>query len=152
MPQAILGPGNAIAVTFLAATILMSAPSAQADEEAPLGRLFFTRERRQALDQQRLRNLIAPLQEEEEAQLTLNGIVHRSGAKTTVWINGRPQYDGGPGLIPIRPDTTHPGQAKVVMESGATVLRVGQSRIRGSGEILDPLSPGSLLNIRAPAR
>ena len=152
MVPTILCRENVIAVTLLSATILMPAPSVQADEEAPLGRLFFTRERRQALDRQRLNKLMDPVQEEEEPQLTLNGMVRRSGVKPTVWINGRPQHAGDPGSIQTQPDTTPPGNAKVATESGTAVLRVGQSRIRGTGEILDPLPPGSILDIRAPAR
>ncbi|HJW04098.1 MAG TPA: hypothetical protein VJ548_12520 [Azospira sp.] len=152
MPEAILCPKNIVLTTLLAATFLMSAPPAQAEDEVPLGRLFFTRERRQALDRQRLDKVVAPILDDDEPLLTLNGMVRRSGGKPTAWINGRPQHAGDPGAIQIRPDATHPGKAKVATESGATVLRVGQSRIHGTGEILDPLPPGSIVGIRAPAR
>lgn len=151
MPEAILCPRSVVVATLLATTFLMSALPAQAEGEVPLGRLFFTRERRQALDRQRLDKITAPIQEEDEPLLTLNGMVRRSGGKPTAWINGRPQHAGDPGAIQIRPDATHPGKANVVTESGATVLHVGQSRIHGTGEILDPLPPGSIVGIRAPA-
>lgn len=152
MPQATLFPGNVVVLTILAATMLISSPPAQAEGEVPLGRLFFTRERRDSLDRQRIDKLTAPTLDDEEPLLTFNGMVRRSGGKPTAWINGRPQHAGDPGTIQARPDATHPGTANIVTESGATVLRVGQSRVHGTGDILDPLPPGSILGIRTPAR
>ena len=80
----------------LAPLVLCSALSVAAPcqaEESSLGRLFFTPERRQAMDRQRMLNLPDKAQTEDAAKLTINGVVTRSNGKRTVWVNGAAQHD-----------------------------------------------------------
>jgi hypothetical protein len=56
-------------------------PTASAEET--LGRLFFTPERRQALDRQRQLNIQDSKQVVEDPTLTINGMVTRSSGKRT---------------------------------------------------------------------
>ena len=58
---------------------------------APLGRLFFTPERRAELERQRRGDVRAALPAGENRRLRLDGFVTRSGGGGTVWLNGRPQ-------------------------------------------------------------
>ena len=80
--------------THLIPFVLMAAavmPAGAADS-APLGRLFFTPERRAALERQRTPNL----QEAQTLQgnsMSLDGVVYRSGGKSTVWINQKAQTE-----------------------------------------------------------
>ena len=71
---------------------LVGAAPCQA-EETTLGRLFFTPERRQAMDRQRQLNLPDKEQTEDAAKLTINGVVTRSNCKRTVWVNGVVVFD-----------------------------------------------------------
>ena len=76
----------AVIAGFLAAGALVAPALAQT--QAPLGRLFFTPEKRQLLDRQRDLNVQAQQETPEDPTLTINGVVTRSSGKRTVWING----------------------------------------------------------------
>lgn len=122
---------------------LMSILSAAQAEEA-LGRLFFTPERRQALDQQREMNISEPTN--EDPALTLNGIVTRSSGKRTAWINGVAQNEreifGG---ITVTPERNNPG--KVIVETAeypASNARIGETVSRTTGETSDLLNGGRI--------
>ncbi len=91
-------------------------PCAQAKE---LGRLFFTPEQRQLLENGQLRGGAAS--DASAAVLVVNGIVQKHGGKRTVWINGVPQAAGNsneqtPAATPVQV----PGKHKSVQ------LKVGQ--------------------------
>ena len=78
-------------VLFLSA-LLFSTLANSAEKE--LGRLFFTPENRQALDQQRrFRPPEKPREVTDDSPLTVNGLVLRSSGKKTVWINGEMKND-----------------------------------------------------------
>ncbi len=78
-------------VLFLSA-LLFSTLANSAEKE--LGRLFFTPENRQALDQQRrFRPPENPHEVVDDSPLTVNGLVLRSSGKKTVWINGEIKND-----------------------------------------------------------
>src|SRR5688572_14425741 len=72
--------------------------SLAAQQQEPLGRLFFTPPQRSSLDiarSQRARTTLAtesteqqPVQQEQT--ISYGGMVRRSDGKSTVWINGRP--------------------------------------------------------------
>lgn len=150
---------RSVAVVLLATVPLLPALPSRADDEAPLGRLFFTPERRQTLDRQRQYKLADTTQAAEEPMLTLNGMVRRSSGKRTAWVNGIPQNDNDAitGVL-VRPDARHPGSVTVqeAPGTGTTTLRIGQSHRRGTGETSDPIPPGSILRINpappAPSR
>lgn len=125
------------------------APASVLADDGNLGRLFFTPERRQALDRQRLYNIPDSAPAAEEPVLTLNGIVKRSSGKRTTWINGVAQHDDE-NLVGVR---VVPGQARPadtrLQEAGTRPipLNVGDSLHRGTNEAVGLLPSGSLLRV-----
>jgi hypothetical protein len=123
---------------FLLGIALLGATQAiaQAEADAAYGRLFFSPERRAALDRQRALNI----QEVSTAQgetLQIDGIVQRSGGKRTTWINGRPQTEAEEGMsgIGIRIDPRNPGRVRVQAgDEGTTEMKVGEAVNRTTGE------------------
>ena len=114
--------------------------------EAPLGRLFFTPEQRQALDRLRQADGRGQNANAADPTLTVNGIVTRSNGKRTVWINGtahteRESHSGtvvstqnlGAGRLRIRPEGAPPAD-----------LRVGETLDVGSGQRHSPLNEGRI--------
>ena len=82
---------NRQSLAFLAILFLTTATWAQTQE---LGRLFFTPEKRAALDRQRQLNLSQNRETlSENTPLTLNGIVRRSSGRGTNWVNGSAMED-----------------------------------------------------------
>lgn len=137
---------------LLVALLLTTTLSPAVSAEQALGRLFFTPERRQALDRQRLMNIQDTQQVNEEPTLTINGVVTRSSGKRTSWINGSAQNEnemsGGTLVIPSRRD---PG--KVEVQAGdlpAADARVGETVNRNTGEARDLLNDGRIV-IKRPA-
>lgn len=112
----------------------------------PLGRLFFTPERRLALERQRQSNVQALEQPLEGTVMSLHGIVARSGGKTTVWINGRPQGEDVTSTgVKARVSTREPGRAILVAgEEPAVALRVGESIDRVTRERKDIVGDGAV--------
>ena len=130
----------------LVALILAITISPTVSAEEALGRLFFTPERRQALDRQRLMSIQDTQQLNEDPTLTINGVVTRSSGKRTSWINGSAQNEnemsGGTRIIPSRRD---PG--KVEVQAGdlpAVDARVGETVNRNTGEARDLLGDGRI--------
>ena len=133
------------AARLLCALLLAAAlPAPAAAQE--LGRLFFTPERREALDRQRQFNLPERREIPEDPTLTIDGVVTRSSGKRTVWINGVAQNDGrtDSGLA-VAPSRTNPGQIVVRPEDGPTARAgVGDTVNRNTGETADLLGGGSI--------
>lgn len=108
----------------------------------PLGRLFFTPERRAALELQRQLDILTPRQETGR-MLRLDGVVRRgssmSNAKSTVWINGRPQRDDDvSSTIRIRLFAGQPDRADFsVGNEPPASLRVGETLNRASPKTAD---------------
>ena len=118
-----------------------------------LGRLFFTPERREALDRQRQFKAPENLEIPDDPTLTINGVVTRSSGKRTVWINGTAQEDGhaDSGLV-VAPSRGNPGQVLVQPEDGPTArVGVGNTVNRNTGESADLLGEGSI-HIRGARR
>ncbi|MDO9448993.1 MAG: hypothetical protein Q7J21_00800 [Rugosibacter sp.] len=116
----------------------------------PLGRLFFTPEKRLALERQRLFN-IQETQTLEGATMSLDGIVQRSSGKSTVWINGRAQdeHDAARTGVTVRLTPKDPGRAQLSPgEESPTQLKVGEAINRATGERNDRLGGGM---VRTPA-
>jgi hypothetical protein len=122
---------------------------ARAEDEA-IGRLFFSPERREALDRQRSLN-VQQARVMEGATLTVNGIIRRSSGKTTVWINGVP-HDDHQSASDVRPIIDRRDPSRVTLnaanESPAT-LRVGETINRTTRERGDGLEGGTVVVRRA---
>ena len=107
-----------------------------------LGRLFFTPEQRHALDARRKARVpdkpaaaavVSPT-------LRLDGYVKRSGARSTVWVNGEAVDDSSP--------PAGGSDARVGVTVGETRSRVqlkpGEVLDRGNGEVRDVLGDGQI--------
>lgn len=123
---------------------LLADPTAVAEEA--VGRLFFTPERRQQLDQRREMNTLDEPQIATDSTLTVNGIITRSSGKRTVWINGNPQHEDETGNdLTVTTQRGNPG--RVVVRSGAfpvTRARVGETVNRDTGKANDLLNGGQV--------
>ncbi len=132
--------------TLLAASALIAVvPCAHAEES--LGRLFFTPERRELLDRQRILNTLETQAVNEDPQLIVNGQVRRSSGKHTTWVNGLSQNEeeSRTGVV-TRPDARSPGS--VVIESGdtpKTAIRIGETLNRGTNETRDLIGDGEIV-------
>ena len=114
-----------------------------------LDRLFFTPERRAALERQRQLN-IQEAQTIEGASMSLDGIVSRSSGKNTVWVNGRPQAEQSV-ATGVTAKVERGGRAVVTAgEETPAELRVGESINRGTREKNDGLGGGHI--VAKPAR
>ena len=108
-----------------------------------LGRLFFTPEQRQALDQRRRARVpdrpSAPLVVSPTTRM--DGYVQRRGGKSTVWVNGE-------ALPETAPEAPRIGSGRVTVnigEGGARAgLRPGEVLDRGTGEVKDVLGGGEI--------
>lgn len=137
---------------FLACVLIAATVPFPADSEE-LGRLFFTPERRQTLDQQRQLNIQERKEIPEAPTLTINGLVTRSGGKRTVWINGVAQDEKDIGSdVAVMPNRTNPGKV-IVQPDGApsTKASVGDTINRNTGEKIDLLGDGQI-HIKARPR
>lgn len=140
--------GLPLLALLLAATL---APAASAEDA--LGRLFFTPERRQALDRQRQLNIQDTKQQvNEDPTLTIDGVVTRSSGKRTSWINGTPQNENEtPGGMVIIPRGRDPGRVVIqASDSPAANARVGETVNRNTGEAHDMLNDGRIV-VKPPA-
>ena len=136
---------NACLAACSLAAVILSFPTA-AQQQEPMGRLFFTPAQRTSLDiarNQRARNTLATERTEEQAapvaqSITYGGMVRRSDGKNTVWLNNQPVHDrepvGGSAIVgQIRPDGSVTLQNP---QSGRSVeLKPGQSVELLSGTI-----------------
>lgn len=107
-----------------------------------MGRLFYTPDRRQALDRQRAAN--RPAERKVESRLlSFDGLVQRSGGKQTVWVNGRPLTEHDAGILKVTPNPKQPGHARLSIPNEAGHdLAVGSSVNRETGEVRSPLGSG----------
>jgi len=107
-----------------------------------LGRLFFTPEQRAALDARRKARVPdkpAATPQAESPVTRVNGVVQRSGGKSTVWVNGEAIPDSPQAGAQGAPRPAGAGRVSVPLGDGAKGLdmRVGESLNRGSGEVSD---------------
>lgn len=107
-----------------------------------LGRLFFTPDRRAALERQRELNLPQRDSLGENDMLTLNGLVTRSNGKRTIWINGTAVSESS-SLIRFRAAANQAGSARLTTGDEAPIsLTVGNTLNRGSGQVNSSLGNG----------
>ena len=137
---------------FLLSTLVFTVVSLPVPAQE-LGRLFFTPERREALDRQRQFKVPESLEVPADPTLTINGVVTRSSGKRTVWINGTAQEDGrADGGLAVTPSRGNPGQVVVQPEDGPTArVGVGDTVNRNTGDAAGLLGEGSI-HIRGARR
>lgn len=129
---------------FIATTIAGYSPSVAA--QPPLGRLFFTPEQRQTLDQQRQFNIQEKQVIPQDETLTINGVVTRSSGKRTVWINGAAQneLDTQTGASVVS-DRTAPGKVIIQFNGDqATRANIGDTVNHTTGESTSLLVNGRI--------
>jgi len=112
-----------------------------------LGRLFFTPEQRNALDARRKARVPdkpAAAAVVASPTLRLDGYVKRSGARSTVWVNGESVDDSPP---------VGGSDSKVGVSVGENRSRIelkpGQTLDRGNGEVRDVIGGGEIRIRRA---
>lgn len=122
------------AVSILVATSIFPAAGGAAE---PLGRLFFTPSQRNALDAGKFASTKPAVQQPRPATIHLEGVVTRSDADRTVWINGRAYHDGSPQGVQVGTNPATPGSAsfKIPGKSATTRVNVGQRLDLNSGRI-----------------
>jgi hypothetical protein len=119
------------------------------------GRLFFTPERRQALDRQREANFserreIAAAHPDLNPTLTIDGVVTRGSGRRTIWINGVAR-DGDE--LPVAPRRANPGRIVVRTPDGLEAeAAVGDTVDRDTGETAGLLGDGRIRIEAAPRR
>lgn len=132
-----------------ATAFAVSSSSLVADET--LGRLFFTPEKRQALDYQRQYNIQEKQEAQEDPTLTIDGVVMRSSGRQTVWVNGNAITENDASLnVGVTPAPRKPGH--VLIQSGksiSTSAKVGETVHRDTGEAADALNGGRII-VRQP--
>lgn len=100
-------------------------------ESHKIGRLFFSPDERAMLDRTRQKSSGSTVSATE--QITLNGIVRRSGGKSTAWINQMPQHENetSQGVV-ITPKPS----AVLLLPSGKKVqLKAGQTFDTAKGKV-----------------
>ena len=125
-------------LVFLGAAGAVS-PSFGADEE--LGRLFFSAERRAALDRARQFN-IEEQQVTQQNVLTVEGVVTRSSGRSTAWVNGVAVTEAGSSGMQARPDLRRASVLVRSVNEPTTSVTVGTAHNRTTGERIDPLGGG----------
>jgi len=125
---------------------MLAAAAAPVCAGEELGRLFFTPERRQALDRQRELNLPEKQETPVDPTLTINGVVTRSSGKRTAWVNGVAQNDREkPGGVAITPNAKEPGKVLVRPDEAPEArAKVGETVNRNTGEATDLLGGGRI--------
>jgi hypothetical protein len=127
-------------IRLLTMLLVLAAPPDVAAVE-PLGRLFLTPERRDVLERQRRTGKLEHAPADGEG-ISLDGAVTRSGGKTTVWINGRPQHDEA---LVAGVASRQPHRATLRGSDGTLLqLRVGEAVREGSRTQADLVAPGAI--------
>lgn len=114
-------------------TLLAPASAADAPE---LGRLFFTPERRLALERQRTHN-VREAQTLQGTTMSLDGVVQRSSGKSTVWINRQAQNENDGGRTGVNAAVSAKTPGSVLLAPGEETparLKVGEAMNRATGE------------------
>lgn len=110
------------------------------------GRLFFSAERRLALDQQRKTKQFQETVVEGDT-LTLNGVVTRSSGKWTLWINGSPVTEKDSSSVGAAPIAGEVSQGRLLAggeSAGSSTLGVGDGIDRSTGTGTSLLGNGAI--------
>lgn len=139
---------------FVAASLV--AVAAMAAE--PLGRLFFTPAQRSVLDAGKYSGTPSPAKPGPRS-VQLNGVVTRSDAERTVWINGTPYYNASPDGVQVKTNPSTPATTSIRVPGKNTTARVkvGQRLDLNSGQVREGFSrrtavpEGSAAPVESPA-
>jgi hypothetical protein len=140
-------------VAALLAGLIISAASLA---EEPLGRLFFSPAQRSILDAGKFLATPAPVVPVVPAARTvhLNGVVTRSDAESTVWINGTAYHNASPDGVQVKTDRAAPASTAIRVPGKAATRRVkvGQRLDLNSGRIQEDFArrPATTENVGAP--
>lgn len=133
--------------------LCLAGATAQAIEPAPpLGRLFMTPQWRATLERQREFN-IQETRSLEGDSMRLDGVVVRSSGKNTVWVNSRPQPEGGQenGVF-AKTSPQQPGRATLATGAEPPAdLKVGTTLDRSTRDTADGLADG-IIKVNPPVR
>lgn len=141
---------RALPAILLAGLLSAAALPAAAEE---LGRLFFTPERRAALDRQRQLNIREAQPVIEGATLSVSGVVQRSSGKTTAWVNNTPQDESSEGAVRVQVDRANPASATVAAgEESPARLKVGEAINRATRETSSGVGEGRITVKRESAK
>ena len=142
--RAVLGndssQGNilSIATFWILCLATLAAWTAPASAAEPLGRLFFTPAQRSVLDAGKsLGEASTPVT--APRNVVVNGVVTRSDAERTVWINGKAYHDGSPEGLQVRtnPSTPETTEIRVRGREHAARIKVGQQLDLNTGGVAD---------------
>lgn len=128
-------------------------PACAAEPET-LGRLFFSPERRLALERQRTHN-VQQVQALQGATMSLDGVVYRSSGKSTVWINQHAQNENDARRTGVTATLSprNPGRALIAPgEDTPAQLKVGEAVNRATGERNTRLGGGQVATSSAAKR
>jgi hypothetical protein len=108
---------------------------------AELGRLFFTPAQRSILDAGKHTVAQAPVKPGPRT-VRLNGVVTRSDAERTIWINGTAYYNAAPEGVQVKTNPATPGSTSIRMQGKAAGARVkvGQQLELTSGRVEEGFS------------
>lgn len=138
---------------FFAWLIAIAPVPTIAEESVPLGRLFFTPEKRLALERQRIHN-VQQAQALQGVTMSLDGVVYRPGGKSTVWINRQAQSENDQMRTGVKVVVTprNPGRALISPgEDKPERLNVGEAINRTTGERNNRLGGGNVTIQPTPA-
>ena len=102
----------------------------------PLGRLFFTPAQRSILDAGKYAGTPAPVAHAPRT-VHLDGVVTRSDAQRTVWINGTAYHDRSPDGVQVKTSPAAPATTSIRITGKSATMRVkvGQRLNLNSGQI-----------------
>ncbi len=126
---------------IIAALIAGSIVPAAVTAAEPLGRLFFTPRQRNDLDAGKNAGTLAPVAPAPRT-VHLDGVVTRSDAERTVWINGTVYHDGSPAGVQVNTSPGAPASTsiRITGKTATTRVKVGQQLDLNSGQIREDFS------------
>ena len=141
---------KALCVAAFVAGSMMPAAGMAAES---LGRLFFTPTQRNALDAGKYAGTPAPVAPGPRT-VHLDGVVTRSDAQRTVWINGTAYHDRSPDGMQVKTSPEAPASTSIRIpgKTAATRVKVGQRLDLNSGRIQEDFTrrPAATENAVAP--
>ena len=141
---------KALCVACLVAGTIVPAAGMAAE---PLGRLFFTPTQRNVLDAGKYASTPAPVVRGPRT-VHLDGVVTRSDAERTVWINGTAYHDRSPDGMQVKTNPAAPASTSIRIpgKAASTRVKVGQRLDLNSGQIQEDFTrrPAAAENAEAP--
>jgi len=139
-----------IAVAALVASTIIPIAASAADS---MGRLFFTPAQRSVLDAGKyVSTQKAPVKPGPKT-VRLDGVVTRSDADRTVWINGMAYHGGSPDGVQVRTNPATPASTSIRVpgKTAASRVKVGQRLDLNSGQIREDFSRQPMASDKAEA-